>query len=45
MGEYQLTKEEKKIYDSVMANFPATSHESALNIALQGGIKFQFTSK
>lgn len=38
----QLTKKEKKIYDSVMANFPASSHESALNIALQGGIKFNF---
>lgn len=42
MKEIKLTPQEQKIYDSVMANFPATSHESAINIALQGGVKYQF---
>lgn len=42
MNTIILTKSEQKIYDSVMANFPATSHESALNVALQGGIELQF---
>jgi hypothetical protein len=42
MDDIKLTQEEQKIYDSVMQYFPATSHESALNIALQGGIDFQF---
>ena len=37
-----LTKEEKKIYDSIMINFPATSHESALDHAWQGGANFQY---
>jgi len=37
-----LTPAEKKIYDSVMFYFPATSHESAMNAALQGGCNFQF---
>ena len=41
----KLTKAEQKIYDSVIANFPATKHESAMDIALQGGIRFQFTYK
>ena len=40
-----LTKKEKKIYDSVMKNFPASSPDSAYNVAIQGGIKFQFVSK
>lgn len=40
-----LTKKQKRIYDSVMDNFPASSHETALNIAIQGGIKFQFIPK
>lgn len=44
MGK-KLTAEEQKIYNSVMANFPATSHESALDVAIQGGIKFQFIPK
>lgn len=38
----QLTAAEKKIYDSVMSSFPATSHEKALDVAIQGGIDFQF---
>ena len=38
----KLTKAEQKIYDSVTANFPATKHEYALDVALQGGVRFQF---
>lgn len=38
----RLTKAEKKIYNSIMQNFPATSHESALDGALQGGVNWQF---
>lgn len=38
----KLTSKEKRIYDSVMSNFPATPHESALDAALQGGKDFQF---
>jgi hypothetical protein len=38
----KLTAEELKIYNAVMRDFPATQHESALNVAWQGGIKFQF---
>lgn len=37
-----LSKEERKIYDSVLSNFPATSHDSAYNVAVQGGTNFQF---
>jgi hypothetical protein len=40
-----LTKDEKKIYDSVIRNFPATSPDSAYNIAIQGGVSFQFIQK
>lgn len=38
----KLTAKEKKIFDSVMRSFPATSFESALNVAWQGGVKFDF---
>jgi hypothetical protein len=38
----KLTASEKKIFDSVMLFFPATNRESALDIAWQRGIKFQF---
>jgi len=38
-----LTREEKKIYDSVMESFPATSHEAAYNVAIQGGVRFQLS--
>jgi hypothetical protein len=30
------------IYDSVMESFPKTSHDSAYNIAIQGGVRWQF---
>jgi hypothetical protein len=38
----KLTKAEKKIYDAVMRAFPATHPSSAYNIAIQGGVKFDF---
>lgn len=41
----KLNKKQQKIYDAIIANFPATKHISALEIALQGGINFQFISK
>lgn len=42
-SEYKkLTAEEKKIFDSVMRSFPATSFESALNVAWQGGVRFDY---
>lgn len=44
-GKIRLTKAEKKIYDAVMTSFPATAHESAVNVATQGGANFQFISK
>ena len=44
-SKMRLTKSEKKIYDSVMASFPATAHESAMDIAIQGGVNFQFIPK
>ncbi len=40
-----LTRAEKKIYDSVMQRFPATHPESAYDIAIQNGIQFQFICK
>jgi hypothetical protein len=41
-SKIRLTKAEKKIYDAIMVTFPATSHESALDKALQGGVNWQF---
>jgi hypothetical protein len=41
-SKIRLTKAEKKIYDAIMVAFPATSHESALDKALQGGVDWQF---
>jgi hypothetical protein len=39
--EYEkLTPKERKIYDSIMLNFPATSHDSALNKAWESGVQF-----
>jgi hypothetical protein len=40
-----LTSDEQKIYTSVLKSFPATSHESALNAAWQGGLNFQYTPR
>jgi len=40
-----LTSKEKKIYDAVMNDFPATSPESAYDIAIQGGVRWQFIQK
>lgn len=45
-NEYEsLSKEEKKIYDSIMSHFPNTSHDSAYDKAIQGGVNFQFIYK
>ena len=45
-SEYKkLTTDEKKIFDSVMISFPATSFESALDVAWQGGVKFNYCPK
>lgn len=38
----RLKRKEKKIFDSVMQSFPATSLMSAYDVALQGGVKFDF---
>jgi hypothetical protein len=41
--EYKvLTHKQKIIYDSVMENFPATKHDSAYDIAIQGGVRWNF---
>lgn len=41
----QLTKEEKKIYYSILKYFPATKKETALDYAIQGGTNFQLINK
>ena len=38
----KLDNSELKVYNSVMDHFPATSHGTAYNAAVQGGVKFQF---
>ncbi len=40
-----LIKKEKRIYDSIMKSFPSTHPDSAFNVAIQGGVKFQYISK
>lgn len=45
MAKFEMTAEEQKIYDSIIRSFPSTTPESAYNVAIQGGINFQFTSK
>lgn len=45
MKSARLTKKQLKIYNSVLANFPATSRDTALEIAIQGGVKFDFKNK
>lgn len=40
-----LTEAEKKIYNSIMRNFPATDPESAFNKAINGGVNYQFINK
>jgi hypothetical protein len=44
-SKFKMTVEEQKIYDSIMGSFPSTSPESAYNVAIQGGINFQYISK
>lgn len=41
----KLTAKEREIYHSVMQSFPATQHLSALNVAMQGGVKWDFKYK
>lgn len=41
----ELTPEEKKIYDAVMRSFPATKHDSAIDVAWRGGVKWDFIPK
>ncbi len=38
----RLTKKERTIYDSIMCHFPATSHETAYDKAIQGGTNWNF---
>lgn len=38
----KLTNRERKIYDAVMQSFPATKHESALDVAWRRGVKLDF---
>lgn len=42
VGIAKLAKSEKRIYDAVLKAFPATRPETAYNVAIQGGIRFQF---
>jgi hypothetical protein len=41
----KLTKRQKAIYDAVLKSFPATSKWYALGVAIEDGIRFDFTSK
>lgn len=45
MPTFEMTTDEQKIYDSIMSRFPSTAPESAYNVAIQGGIKFEYVSK
>lgn len=38
----ELTPYEKIIYNAIMRSFPATAHETAIDKAWQGGVRFQF---
>jgi hypothetical protein len=41
----QLSEAEKKIYNSIMAYFPATNPNSAYDKALEGGVKYEHWNK
>ncbi len=41
----KLTKAERIIFNSIMANFPATSKETAMDKAINGGANWQFLPK
>lgn len=41
----KLTREELRIYKSIVKSFPSISRDAALNYALQGGCKFDFKYK
>ena len=38
----RLTASERKIYDAVMTAFPATHPDSAYDVAVQGGVRWNF---
>lgn len=40
-----LSPDERKIYDAVLASFPATHPSSAFNTAIAGGANFNFICK
>ncbi len=40
-----LSTSEKKVYRAVLQSFPKTSHYSAMDAAVQGGVKFNFYPK
>lgn len=40
-----LTKAQRKIYNSIMNSFPATSKKYAIALAKKNGVKFQFDFK
>ncbi len=41
----KLTPKERKIYNAIMASFPATNKLTAIGYARQGGVKFNFIHK
>lgn len=41
----KLTLQERKIYNAIMLAFPKTNKESAINHAIQGGVRFQYTPR
>lgn len=38
----KLSQEERKIFNSLLHHYPATSHDYAYDVAIQGGVKHQF---
>ena len=38
----KLDTKERKIYNSIMSTFSATSHDSAYDIAIQGGVTWNY---
>ena len=41
----KLSRKEKRIFNSVLNTFPKTDPRNAYDIAIQGGIKFDFICK
>ena len=42
MKNKKLNKKEQKIYDAIIQSFPATDPESAYDIAIQGGVNWNY---